>query len=86
MIMTIKRTALMGALLAFSGFAGVALSTSAADAGPIVPQGRYCLEYAEGGTDCGFTSYNQCQATASGIAAECYGDTVRDDGLSFRYR
>jgi Protein of unknown function (DUF3551) len=86
MIMNIKRTALMGALLAFSGLAGVTLSTSAADAGPIVPPGHYCLDYAEGGTDCGFTTYNQCLATASGIAAECYGDTPRDDaevGRSF---
>jgi Protein of unknown function (DUF3551) len=85
-IMTIKQTALMGTLLAFSGLAGVALSASAADAGPIVPRGHYCLDYAEGGTDCGFTSYSQCLATASGIAAECYGDIARDDakiGRSF---
>jgi hypothetical protein len=44
----------------------------AAKAGPIVPPGHDCLEYAKGGTDCSFTSYAQCEATASGIAAECY--------------
>jgi hypothetical protein len=30
------------------------------------------------GSDCGFTSYEQCLATASGINAECYGKTARD--------
>jgi hypothetical protein len=38
--------------------------------------------YTLGGTDCSFTSYAQCEATASGEAAECYGDTVRDDRLA----
>jgi len=32
-------------------------ATGAAKAGPIVPPGHDCLEYAEGGTDCSFTSY-----------------------------
>jgi len=55
-------------------------ATGAANAGPIVPAGHDCLEYAEGGTDCSFTSYAQCEATASGQAAECYARAVRDDG------
>jgi Protein of unknown function (DUF3551) len=50
-----------------------------ANAGPIVPPGHYCLTYDIGGSDCSFTSYAQCQATASGIDGECYGDTLRDD-------
>lgn len=54
----------------------------AANAGPIVPPGHYCLYYDEGGSDCSFTSYAQCEATASGIDAECYGDTLRDDQTS----
>ncbi len=54
-------------------------ATGAAKAGPIVPPGHDCLEYAEGGTDCSFTSYAQCEATASGIAAECYASVARDD-------
>jgi hypothetical protein len=33
--------------------------------------GHYCLNYNEGGTDCGFASLAQCNATASGIGAEC---------------
>jgi Protein of unknown function (DUF3551) len=32
-----------------------------------------------GGSDCSFTSYTECLATASGVAAECYGKNVRDD-------
>ena len=54
-------------------------ATEAAKAGPIVPPGHDCLEYAEGGADCSFTSYAQCEATASGLAAECCGSTVPDD-------
>jgi hypothetical protein len=68
----------MASAIAFSAFAFVALG-SAAQAGPITPPGKYCLQYDYGGTDCSFTSYAECQATASGQGAECYGDTVRDD-------
>ncbi len=64
--------------IAFSALAFVSMA-SPAQAGPVVPSGHYCLSYDEGGTDCGFTSYSQCQATASGEAAECYGNTVQDD-------
>jgi hypothetical protein len=66
----------------FSAFAFVALTGSAAQAGPITPPGKYCLQYDLGGTDCSFTSYAECQATASGGGAECYGNTVRDDRLA----
>jgi hypothetical protein len=54
-------------------------ATGTAKAGPIVPPGHDCLEYAEGGTDCSFTGYAQCEATASGLAAECYASPDRDD-------
>jgi len=57
----------------------IAFDAAAANAGPIVPRGHDCLEYAEGGTDCSFTSYAQCEATASGLAAECYGSAVPDN-------
>ena len=59
-----------------------AATPGAAKAGPIVPPGHYCMTYDEGGSDCSFTSYAECQAAASGIDAECYGDTVRDDRAS----
>jgi hypothetical protein len=65
--------------VAFSAFAFIALAGSAAQAGPITPPGRYCMQYTLGGTDCSFTSYAECEATAAGEAAECYGNTVRDD-------
>ena len=68
--------------VAFSAFAFVALTGSAAQAGPITPPGKYCMLLTLGGTDCSFTSYAQCEATASGQAAECYGNTVRDDRLA----
>jgi hypothetical protein len=68
--------------VAFSAFAFVALAGSPAQAAPITRPGTYCMQYTLGGTDCSFTSYAQCEATASGEAAECYGNTVRDDRLS----
>jgi hypothetical protein len=75
------KTISMAAAVALSAVA-FATTPAAAKADPIVPPGRDCLSYDEGGTDCSFTSYAQCLATASGIAAECYGDTFRDDEAS----
>jgi Protein of unknown function (DUF3551) len=71
-------TMTIASALALSALAFTA-APRAAQAGPIVPPGRYCLQYDLGGTDCSFTSYAQCEATASGEAAECYGKTIRDD-------
>jgi hypothetical protein len=65
--------------IVFSTFGSVGMSGSVAYAGPNVPAGHYCLTYDTGGSDCSFTSYAQCLATVSGIDAECYGKTVRDD-------
>ena len=75
---TIQKVAIASAI-AFSALAFFPATSSTAQAGPIVPLGHYCLSYDYGGTDCSFTSYAQCQATASGLAAECYGKNVRDD-------
>ena len=60
-------------------FAFAAFSGTTALAAPITPPGHACLEYNEGGTDCSFTSYAQCEATAAGLDGECYGPTVRND-------
>jgi len=60
-----------------TALSAVALSGSAATAGPIVPHGHYCLSYNLGGTDCSFTSYKQCLETALAYAAQCYGKTGR---------
>ena len=65
--------------IAFSTLVFIPMTASTAQAGPIVPSGHYCLYYAEGGSDCSFTSYDECLATASGEAAECYGKTISDD-------
>jgi hypothetical protein len=75
---TIQKVAI-ASTIAFSALAIFPMTASTAQAGPIVPLGHYCLSYDLGGTDCSFTSYAQCQATASGLAAECYGKTARDD-------
>jgi hypothetical protein len=64
---------------AFSAFAFATMAGSSVRAGPIVPPGHYCMTYDTGGSDCSFTRYAQCQATASGIDAGCYGKTLRDD-------
>jgi hypothetical protein len=50
-----------------------------AKAGPITLREYYCLSYNEGGTDCSFTSYPQCETTALGIGADCYRNSSRDD-------
>jgi hypothetical protein len=47
--------------------------------GPITLREYYCLSYNEGETDCSFTSYPQCETTASGIGADCYRNSSRDD-------
>jgi hypothetical protein len=74
-------TATVASALALSALAFSAAPT-AAQVSPIVPPGRYCISYAGGGTDCSFTSYAQCGATAFGQDAECYGNTIRDDERS----
>ena len=61
-------TAALASAIALSAF--VSITSSAAQAGPIVSPGHYCLAYDHGGSDCSFSSYAQCQATASGIDAE----------------
>jgi uncharacterized protein DUF3551 len=78
---TIHKIALTSTV-AFSAYALVMVISSAAQAGPIVPPGHYCIAYDYGGSDCSFTSYAQCLATASGIGAVCFGKTVRDDDAS----
>ena len=70
---------MMASAVAISAFALVTVAGSAAQAGPIVPPGHYCMVWALGGSDCSFTSYAECLETASAVAAECYGKTARDD-------
>jgi hypothetical protein len=72
---TLHRT-IVASAVAFSTLALVALTGPSAQAKTMPPAGTYCLSYGEGGTDCSFTSYAQCEATASGQTAECYGPSV----------
>jgi Protein of unknown function (DUF3551) len=46
---------------------------------------NYCLEYHEGGSDCGFTSMAQCEATASGTAAECFQNVYGNEGETIQW-
>src|SRR5579871_3443961 len=63
---SLKTTLAAGALVAYVlvGYE----RASAADAWG----GSYCLGYGEGGVDCGFTSLDQCRASASGTNAGCF--------------
>jgi Protein of unknown function (DUF3551) len=77
---TISAIALASAI-AFSTLAFSA-TPGAAKPAPTLPPGRYCLSYDQGGTDCSFTSYAQCETTASGIGADCYGSVfLYDEGF-----
>jgi uncharacterized protein DUF3551 len=60
------RTFLMIALAA-AAVAGPEPASAASGFG-----GSYCISYREGGVDCSFTSYAQCQASKSGIDAACF--------------
>ncbi len=64
------RTYLMIAL------AGVFSATAFGGSGPANAAdgwgGSYCIGYREGGVDCSFKSYEQCQASKSGIDAACF--------------
>jgi hypothetical protein len=58
----------VAAAIAFSA-ASFAATPSATKKGQTSP-GHYCLAY-EAGTDCSFTSLEQCQAMAAGIGGNC---------------
>ncbi len=75
-----KTISMMAMASAIAFFATSFTATpGAAKAGPITLREYYCLSYDDGGTNCNFTSYAQCEVTASGIGAECYGNSFRDD-------
>ena len=79
-VLKTARKTVTASAVAFSAFAFTATPGSADSWSPAtIPHGHYCLSYDAGGTDCSFTSYAQCEATASGQGAECYGNTPADD-------
>jgi uncharacterized protein DUF3551 len=59
-------------LAATAALALLVYAAAPADAHAMATGGqRYCLNYNEGGIDCGFVSLAQCNATAEGLGAEC---------------
>jgi hypothetical protein len=70
--------------MAVSAATLIAMSGPAAAATSAPPRAGYCLSYDEGGTDCSLMSKAQCEATASGRAAECDRDVFPDQG-TFRW-
>ena len=74
--------------------AGAAMAVSAAtllmiaDPASAAPQRaavNYCLQYGYGGTDCSFASKAQCEATASGLIAECYRNDFGKEGETLQW-
>ena len=58
-----------GILLVFSTIAAISMAASgSASASPIYP---YCIQSQLDGTDCSYSSYNQCMLSASGRGVEC---------------
>ncbi|MGO4716257.1 DUF3551 domain-containing protein [Bradyrhizobium sp. 2TAF24] len=58
---------------------GAVTASAAAKTDPAGPRGEsFCL-MGEGEEHCGFTSYAQCQASASGLGADCTIDLSADD-------
>jgi Protein of unknown function (DUF3551) len=57
---------------AFVALTLIVTEGAAAAASPGPQRESFCLVLGEGGTDCSFISYAQCQASASGRDASCY--------------
>ena len=71
-----KRIASAAMLLAL---AFIALDSSAVVAAAAQQPENYCMGLGEGGTDCGFSSFAQCQASASGRNAVCFRSPSGND-------
>ena len=56
-------------------FAALLLCTNGADAAP------WCADYGFGGTNCGFYSFEQCQAARSGNGGFCSQNSIRESVL-----
>ena len=78
---TNMKTASMKAMASAIAFLATCFTATPAltKAGRITLREYYCLSSNEGGTDCSFTSYPQCETTASGIGADYYRNSSRDD-------
>jgi len=79
---SVSRTS-MGMIFPAITFAALFLSTSAVRA-----DGTWCAQYSMqgGGTNCGFYSFEQCQATVSGIGGFCMRNPFAGNGVQRRGR
>jgi hypothetical protein len=76
--------------IAIASAALVSTAALAAEpAPPPVSHGSYCLKiYGDGEKDCSFTSLAECNASASGLSADCYAaepKTVGETGANALY-
>ena len=56
-----------GLLIAFGSVISLFLIADPAAADPY----KWCANYRNGGSNCGFTTFEQCQATVSGVGGSC---------------
>ena len=70
-------------LLVIAEPASAAPHRTAVNSAPQRPAVNYCLSYH--GNDCSFTTMAQCQATASGLGAECYRNEFGKDGETLHW-
>ena len=61
-------------MIAVAALAALALSSMEARA-----DGAWCSYYVQGGTNCGFYSYEQCRANISGIGGSCQPNPARPE-------
>jgi uncharacterized protein DUF3551 len=67
-----------------AAFAALAFAVMSVDAATAAPQGgpdqAYCLGATGGGSPwCGFSTYAQCEESASGTGADCVANVWRDE-------
>jgi len=71
------------AFLVIAEPASAAPRRAAVNSAPQRPAVNYCLSYH--GNDCSFTTMAQCQATASGLGAECFRNDFGKDGETLQW-
>jgi uncharacterized membrane protein len=72
------------AAVAVSAVTFLMMAEPASAARPPRPPVDYCLSF-EGGNDCSFTSKAECEATASGVRAECYRNDFGKEGETLHW-
>jgi hypothetical protein len=82
MIKTYKTAAAAAIAVSAATLLVMAEPASAARHRPAV---NYCMSYDQGATDCSFTSYAQCQASASGRQAECFRNVYGKAGETLHW-